>query len=341
MHAGALGLILASGALMPDGPVFAAEPMPANFVRPEKRNAAIRYLVAVTLINPEAGEKLRSLDWNTFGDNVDPAKMPEAFKEVAKLDFAPVIARIEDGSRMSHCNFESNYEAGIMTNLPYLGHMRQLARILRFDARRQLTLGNADAAADRLITILRFSNHLKSDGWLINALVGVAVDGLAFAELPVVAAAPSLSAAKRAELETELRKNDIPDPLHFGMALKTERLSIAGALKRELETPGAPLRIAAQFGIDAGATKLAEMSDEQFRKDVENLDAMYDQFALAISPRTTEEEAAKIQQRVQSGEFGTLGAIMMPGVDALRGSERRYKAELQQAIATIQQSAPK
>jgi hypothetical protein len=339
--AGVLGLVLASGTVFTSVPVLAAEPMPANFVPPEQRNAAIRYLLAVTVLTPEKYDKVRVLDWNQIGDNTDPDKMPDAFQEAARVDFGFVLNFVEDGSRMSRCNFESNYEAGIGTLLPQLGQMRQLARILRFDARKQLTLGNADGAADRLLTILRFGNHMKGDGWFISVLVGVAIDNLAFIEVPLVASSPALSIEKRQQLLAELRKNAIPDPLHYAGAVSTERLSIIHGLQKETQTPGAAKRIAAQLSEEPYSAKIAAMTDEQIQREVESLGAMYDQFALALLSQTSDEEAAKIQERIQSGELGTLAAIMMPGADGLRRSESRYKADLNRAIAVVEESVAK
>lgn len=321
---------------------FVAPPAqaPRTFVAPEDRNAAIRYLVAVAAISPEVSVKVRELDWKEIGDNVDPAKMPQAFTDLAKLPIDGVIRYVIEGSQMSRCNFEFNYEAGINTLIPQLGYMRQLSRIVRFDARLLQTQGKADDAADRLIALLRLSKHLMEDGWLINVLTAAAIDYSAFDEIGVLSRSPNLSAAKRADLLAALETRNTPDPLNFANAMQTERTSILPHLEAEAAKANGSKIIAEMLGDQPVAASVATLSNPELQAQVAKLSSMYDEFALAVSPQTSDEQAARIQADVAAGKFGVLGAAFMPGADTLRSSRKRYLASLANAIQAVKAPAP-
>lgn len=312
-----------------------SEPMPRNFVAPKNRNAAIRYLFAVAAISPDLNNTIGLVEWKEIGDNIDPAKMPQSFNDVAKLDYSVAIREVTDGSQMSRCNFENNYEAGVNTLIPQLGYLRQLARILRFDARLLQTQGKADEAADRLLTMLRLAAHVKQDGWFINMLVSAAIDQLAFHEIALLAKFPSLSAEKRAELLFALQTRDVPDPLNFQLAIETERRSVFAGVERDAAKPDGPKIIAEMLGDEPGASDIAAMSGEELRKQVAMLQPMYEQFEIALSPVTSDEQAAKIQERVNAGEFGVVAKAFMPGVEGIRRNRDMYKVELAKTIEAL------
>lgn len=334
-------MVLASGSAITGFPVFAAEPMPANFVPPEQRNAAIRYLIAMIHLTPERSEKLKAVDWSKLGTTIDPSKMTPEFNEASKLDNAGLLQWTIDGTTMSHCNFESNYEAGIGALLPQLGNMRQLARALRLDARINLIGGNADLGAQRVIEIVLLGSHLKQDSWLISALLGAAVDHAAFAEALAVAESSKLSDAKRNELVATLRALNTPDPIHFQKAIAVERGSIISWLKKESAAPGVWARLKPQIINEGDPGSDAILSDEDVRKQIGQLGEAYDAFAIAVSSRTSDEEAKKFYEHARSGKWGTLALIMMPGIESMRESERKYRVELQKAIAALENSAKK
>jgi len=72
------------------------------------------------------------------------------------------------------------------------------------------------------------------------------------------------------------------------------------------------------------------------RKQIVQLGSAYDAFAVAASSKTDDSEAKKFHDRAQSGEWGTLAIIMMPSLDPMRNSERKYRAELQKAISALE-----
>lgn len=337
----ATGALLGSSMFFSGQPVFAVEPMPANYVAPAQRNAAIRYLIAVSYLTPEMSEKLKSVDWEKLGAARDAPQMTPEFNEAAKLNFAEVLQWTADGTTMSKCNFESNYEAGVGTLLPQLGQMRQLGRALRLDARINLKNGDADKAADRVMQMLRLGTHLQQDSWLISVLVGAAVQQPAFAEAAAVAASPNLSEAKRRELIAALKTLDTSDPIHFQDAISVERRSIIAWLEKESAAPGAWNRIKPQLIEEGGAGSDISLTDEEVRKQIGQLGSAYDAFAIAAKGPTSDADAAKFFERSQSGEWGTLSKIMMPGLQALRASERKYKEALAKAIAALESPVSK
>ncbi|MFO0860882.1 MAG: hypothetical protein U0570_10025 [Phycisphaerales bacterium] len=315
-----------------------SRPLPHNFVAPAERNAAIRYLVAVTYLTPDMAEKLRAVDWEALGNTIDPAKLSPEFKAAAALDFSQIILWTADGTSMRRCNFESNYEAGIATLLPQLGQLRQLGRVLRVDARNQLAQGNADLAAERVAQMLALGSHVKQDGWLINVLVGTAVQQQAFEEAIAVAQSPKLGNDARARLLAAVESNQGPDPLHLQQAIVVERDSIVPWLEREAQAPGAWARLKpllAEVGSDAEKLNL---TDDEVRKQIQQLFPAYDAALVAVRSATSDEDARKYGLRVENGEWGTLAAMMLPATPKLRASEKRYREQMQRAIDALKQS---
>jgi len=339
--AAAFGLVLACGAATNSVRVFAAEPLPANFVPHDQRNAAIRYLIAMIHLTPDRSEKLKAVDWTKLGTTSDPAKMTAEFNEAAKLDNEGLLRWTIDGTTMASCNFESNYEAGIGALLPQLGNMRQLARALRLDARINLLNGNADLGAQRVIEMIRLGSHLKQDSWLISVLVGAAIDRAAFAETLAVAESPKLSEAKRQELLAELRALNTTDPIHFRRAIAAERGSIVTWLKKESVAPGVWGRLKPQLINEGDPGWDTTLSDDEVRKQIGQLGEAYDAFTHAVTGGATDEEAKKFHEKAQSGTWGTLAAIMMPSVKNMRESERKYRVDLLNAIAALEKASKK
>ncbi|MBS0192602.1 MAG: hypothetical protein U0573_08170 [Phycisphaerales bacterium] len=316
----------------------AGDQAPVNFVPPQQRNAAIRYLIAVATISPEVNTKIRELDWHEIGDNIDPAKMPASFNELAKLPMNGAIQFATEGSKMDRCNFEINYEAGVNALLPQLGYMRQLGRVLRLNARLLESEGKAGDAAERLQTLLRLSEHVRQDGWLICVLVSFALDSIAFDEIRLLAAMPQLPAQKRAELLAMLEARNVADPLHFQAAIETEMRSIIPQIERDAARPDGPKVIAEIMGDQPGAAAIAALSSEELQKQVARLRPMYAEYLKAVSPESSDEQAAQIYARVTSGEYGSLGAAFMPDVKNLRGSRARYLSELAVAINALKKT---
>jgi len=337
---GVLGLVLANGAANTCISAFAAEPMPVNFVPPEQRNAAIRYLIAMIYLTPERSEKLKAVDFAKLGTNIEPSAMSLEFNEAAKLDNSGLLQWTIDGTGMSHCNFESNYEAGIGALLPQLGNMRQLAKALRLDARIQLTKGNADLAAKRVVAILHMGAHLKQDSWLIGALLGAAIDHTAFAETIAIAESPALTDAGRKELLSVLHALDTSDPLHYEQAIAVERGSIIPWLTKKAAAPDAWTQLKAELFEGESGPNIT-LSDEEVRVQIGQLGPAYDAFVVAVSSQTSDADAKKFDEKAHAGEWGTLAAIMMPAVENMRSSERKYRADLQKAIAALETPAKK
>ncbi|MDP6600690.1 MAG: hypothetical protein QGH76_00180 [Phycisphaerales bacterium] len=98
----------------------------------------------------------------------------------------------------------------ISVNLPALGGMRSLARLLMIDAREAMASGDGDRAAADIIAILGIARHLREHPILINDLVSLSLFRMALTTAAgVMERAPAiLSDAHLAVLATALAETD-------------------------------------------------------------------------------------------------------------------------------------
>jgi hypothetical protein len=86
----------------------------------------------------------------------------------------PVIDRLVWATRLEWCDWEIDYSAGYDTDLPHLSKLRDLALLLRADARRAMHAGDEDTAAEDVAAIVRMSRHVGGKG-PIEAMVAFAM----------------------------------------------------------------------------------------------------------------------------------------------------------------------
>jgi hypothetical protein len=206
---------------MPDRPVTtiilhpAAEPIPALKYRlvPERRtlvpgNAAVFYHRAIQLvIEPRLRQTTR--DRGTTGTPATSAdsrmaswmsgpiaKMPrdEAASQL-RLFQAP-LAEVELGAARAHCDWEFDRRTeGIRLLIPEIQEMRALARLVGVRARLAILDGKSDEAMHWIETGMVMGRHVAHGPMLIQALVGIAIDGQmrqCLEDLLQAPAAPSL-----------------------------------------------------------------------------------------------------------------------------------------------------
>jgi hypothetical protein len=208
-------------------PAFAGTELPSwQPVRPEDRNAALRYSVAFYTTDAETLRKVGDLDWSVIGVETDPAKLPKAFTDAAaavQQNADLTMKTLIEGSKLRKCDFEVAYEQGWMVLLPHLGKLRQCSRLLRVDARRLLVEGDAGTAAERVATMIRIAAHVRNDRLLIGSLVGAAILYQAGAEIDALIDSGRLTVHARDVLLEPLRALDPTDPVSIRDALFGEK----------------------------------------------------------------------------------------------------------------------
>lgn len=91
---------------------------------------------------------------------------------------------IHFAARKEYCDWDLPLrEYNFATHIPELQRMRDLARLVAFKARIEISRGQIDLAADTLRTGLAMARHAAQGQTLINGLVGSAISGLMYAQL--------------------------------------------------------------------------------------------------------------------------------------------------------------
>ena len=134
----------------------------------------------------------------------------------------PCFELLDRASNMPECVFPMNWYDPYSGTFPQYAEMRHAARMLAF---RSLVLaedGKGDEALASLRAAMRMSEHAQSNGMLIGALVGWAIQGITAARAQDVlsAATPSVAACR----ETFEELDNLDPEAAFARALRLERV---------------------------------------------------------------------------------------------------------------------
>ncbi|MBS0196467.1 MAG: hypothetical protein JSR77_06895 [Planctomycetes bacterium] len=325
---------------------WAVETQPLHRVAPQDRNAALKYWEASVSLSSEIATKLSELNYDQIGTTQEAVKDNAAYQAVAKItaDYNPALWI--EASHYKKCDFEVKYEAGVMALLSHLGKVRSGARLLRFDARRDLIEGRPEDAATEIAAIVRMGNHVSGDGFLISSLVAVAMGTMATDEARVLAESGKMTAAARDTIRAAIEEVDPKDPMRM-------RASIVGEQTVMLDWLGAH-----SSGADAGA-KLSELlfalsgnpedpTEEVHRKMIASLDEKglareieqsreaYAAMLEAWDASDPVEACAAMARRISKGEFGTLALVLCPAVSKVRQTATIFEKTLTECKETLE-----
>lgn len=124
----------------------------------------------------------------------------------------PSLKLVRRAARMPACEFERDWSQGLNMPLWDLAKMRNAARLLSIDARREAALGHLKAAFDDVGAIFGIARHVRRDPILISALVAQAVDAIGLQVLC------DLASRTRPALD-DLRGVDLDDAVSYNRVL--------------------------------------------------------------------------------------------------------------------------
>lgn len=320
-------------------PVAAPPPaweLPANFVRPEDRNAAIRYWQALGMLNSATNDQVRSM---LVRDPADPAAQSSWFDEStdegkASAEHAFYIAnRLVAATNSSYCNFEIDYEEGVGALLPHLGRMRSGAYLLRLCARESATRDQPEQAAEYLAALIRMSHHAAQDPILICSLVGVAMTNMALDETERLLAADSLTSSARDIIADALRDLPASDPMNVRGSIEGERAIFLGWVAHIADDParlhdlidiaGSPDDMHAQ-----SFAKLIEQGPDAVRASVQRAQHAYDMVLQAWDEPDASTRLDGIADLTRKGAFGVSATLFMPSFTRARSTDQAFRERL-------------
>jgi hypothetical protein len=329
---------------------------PNRDLKPENRNAALRYWAACSVISTDMTRAVADVDY----EKTPAAKsdtLPDEYKRAAEQLSGWTSREFIDASRLARCDFEIDYENGVETLLPHLGKLRTGARLTRFDARRAAIEERPLDSAEAIAAMFRMGVHVSGDGYLISSLVGNAIMAIATEEATMQRAAGSLNDEAAKIVLAELRKLDASDPAGARASLDAEKDSMFPWIARTFQGPTAGRDLVERLGgmapEESGADMLnrklvAAMNQAQLAEASANAIRAYDELLAAWDTGADAPKAIKdLEARVAAGDYGAVAAMLLPSISkahaaTTRGAEatKALIEKLEKPVAANTTSAP-
>jgi len=251
-------------------------------------------------------------------------------------------------AKIQRCDWNLNYEDGILLVLPHLGKARNLASLTALHARHEFEQGHGKAGAEDVTALLNLARHLETDPPLIiQCLVGYAIEAVA-----IQTAAPYLQELKSVLPETAsaaldglrsgatLRQMVLKEKQVGGQWLIRELKEAEGRQqgswrdlwKEVLSAPGEGDR------VDRELVKSAK-TFEQAVKMLEDLLPMYDELADLVALPWKDFDARYPAFIKKAKAANPLAGYVLPAMDHVTASQRRTetrRALFKAALAVVQ-----
>lgn len=314
----------------------------AQGVKPEDRNAALRYATIAYSANPELMDKARDADAGLAG--FDLAAAPDAFKAAARaieVDGSSTVGQIIEATRMKKCDFEVPWENGVSVLLPHLGKMRSQARLLRVDARRLAMMGDADGAAERLAALVRLSRHAAGDHILISSLVGIAICSLAIEETGMQFEAGKLTPGAKATILASLNALDRDDPFSMKAALRGEQRWTFDWIKAKFHGDDAGKKLvgtallqepikdkSARPPSDPNLDAIAKLNEQALHAAADQALPLYEKMLGVWNDPEAVTKLTAISKDIEGGTYGPLAKVLAPNAANARKSTTRIDKDI-------------
>lgn len=312
---------------------------PANFVKPEDRNAAILYWQHLSTIDSNTIEKLREVEWETIGDSVEASTIPAWFTErdTALHSTADGLVR---ASRMRQCNFETAYEEGIFALIPHLGPMRNGSRLLRLCARQAAVEGDSAKSAEYIAAMVRMGTHAAQEPILIGSLVGIAITSQAMDETESLLRAGALDDQARKILIAAFKALPKDDPGRAKYAITGERDIFLPWMDRVADNAATLREVGAMMSDEQGSGKaefmeLVQQGPAAIRADLERAADAYTQIIDVWGDPDALTQLEQINQKVSRGEYGIAAKVLAPSFTRAAETDQKFRTRLSEVLKSL------
>jgi hypothetical protein len=163
--------------LAKDGrPMNAADLIPPEV--PDEQNAAVLYEKAASLFKSQPTERkknqleyLGDLSSRYVGDSIKPEDLPEFRQLMGQEVVTSALAIAEQGTLHPACRLKRDYQSDPLSEMPIIGDMRNLVRILGARACLEAQANEPNKAWETVRTQLRLAKALRSDPSFMGQLV--------------------------------------------------------------------------------------------------------------------------------------------------------------------------
>jgi hypothetical protein len=309
-------------------------------------NAALKYWQAFALLPTLDKDQHKLLEqWNKAP--IDAA----ALKLIVRSSGSRLY--LHRAAKIQRCDWNLNYEDGLLLVLPHVGKARNLASLTALHARHELEQGHGKAGAEDVTALLNLARHLEMDPpMIIQHLVGYAIEAVA-----IETAAPYLPELKSVlpEAATAALHGLPAGATSRQMVLKEKQIggqwlirelkeaerrkqgSWEDLWKNVLFAPGEGDR------VDRELVKSAK-TFEQAVKMLEDLLPMYDELS-DVAALPWKEFDAKYPEFIKKAKAANpLAGHVLPAMDRVADAQRRTKtrrALFTAALAVVQDGQDK
>ena len=324
-------------------------PPPGISLRPD--NAALVHYSVSLRTPPDLAAAVRA--W-TGGD--DTSSVPPGLAGDLE-ELQGIVGELIFASSIEHADFGARWEQGWATLLPYLGMIRDHARLLAADATR-LAPTDPDAAAERLAALVRIAGHMRSGEVLIGKLVGYATLALAVERIIAIEQSHGFGPDARAALDRALDTIDLDDPLKTSDALRIEAWMASRTVLSRLgqdrpgqdrpgqDRPGQDRADGSRPGADLAETlglgepgpkrdRLARMTRRELLRELDKLNKGFERVQRLWARGAPPADYRRFERSVESGEFGLLAMILMPSMENISTSARRVADQIRDAKRAV------
>ena len=190
---------------------------------PETQNAALRYWMAFAEMQDPPADK-------TIQDLLERTAVGQAAWDETKL--GPIVEAnrealqtMQRATKLPGCDWGLEYGRGPRTPIAYLARARVMARVNTLQAIREMAAGESQAAVERLLAGIRFSEHLANGGSLLSVLTAKSALSSVFRILTLEATKGRLTDAQKKQALTALKAFP-EDGFNWATAWEMEGLSL-------------------------------------------------------------------------------------------------------------------
>ncbi len=340
IHALALAAALALSLVAP----VTAAVQPAGYVPREQRNGAMKYWEAWAMLPADLSKKISDVDWDALKGSTEWDKLPESFKALQDEPVESVANAIENAAGYPRCNFELQWEDGVMTLMPHLSRMRAGARLMRVAARMDLAHGKADAAAHRTAIIFKTARDTSQDPVLISSLVGIAIADLAMSEVEAEIESGKLTAAAKRELLDALRAVNTQDPMNTRASIQGERDAFIPWIAKQMQTEETLKSLRELANIESGVKKedadayFGKLDKPKFDSDLKRIDTAYAELLTLWDKPDAKNELDAFSKKIDSGDYGTLARFFLPSIGNAKAAQDKFKKRLADTIDKVEKA---
>ncbi len=256
-----------------------------------------------------------------------PAKSelpPEVVEALSKNE--ALVDAVATAARMPYCDFGWDRSAGFQATLPHLDFLQGSMRMMMNEARREIGDDPKSPVNDRAVTVIAsmygLANAAKSDGIIISALVGAAIDDSACQTARRLLGRGALTIPGGRRILAGLDDREAADPYGFLLALRGERDAIGRWLNAKIAAGATSADMRKEFAVFPNATMNADeallsMSPAELKTDWAKASPIFDTIIGLLGDPEAIEKYKATSAKIEAGEHGRLAMYLAPSADAI------------------------